>query len=143
MIEFMFDSTRAVVNLMFSGTIARCPKLRIIVPHAGGTLPFLARRIGMFVRGLADRSAAAVPGAEEQLRQLYYDLAGSPGSNALGPLLEMTERSHILYGSDYVHTPEAVVAAHLNELMSSKLLSPDDFRAIARDNALSLFPRFR
>jgi predicted TIM-barrel fold metal-dependent hydrolase len=138
MIEFTFDSTRAVVNLIFSGTTARCPKLRIIVPHAGGTLPFLARRIGMFGRGVA--GGTPVP-AEEHLRRLYYDLAGSPGSNALAPLLEMTERSHILYGSDYVHTPEAIVSAHLAELLSSKLLSAEDFRAIARGNALALFPR--
>jgi len=55
----------------------------------------------------------------------------------------MTERSHILYGSDYVHTPEAVVSAHLAELLSSKLLSLDDFRAIARGNALALFPRLK
>src|ERR1700723_1540038 len=136
MIEFTFDSTRAVVNLIFSGTTARCPKLRIIVPHAGGTLPFLARRIGMFGRGLVGGGSPPV-GAEEHLRQLYYDLAGSPGANALAPLLEMTERSHILYGSDYVHTPEAVVLAHLAELLSSKLLSAEDFRAIARGNALS------
>ncbi len=140
MIEFTFDSTRAVVNLIFSGTTARCPKLRIIVPHAGGTLPFLARRIGMFAR-LGPGSASAPINSEEQLRRLYYDLAGSPGSNALAPLLEMTERSHILYGSDYVHTPEAVVSMHLAELLSSKLLSPEDFQAIARTNALALFPR--
>lgn len=137
MIEFTFDSTRAVVNLIFGGTTTRCPKVRFIVPHAGGTLPFLARRIGMFARGLAGGAIST----EEQLRRMYYDLAGSPGSNALAPLLEMTERSHILYGSDYVHTPEAVVSAHLNELLGSKLLSPDDFPAIARGNALALFPR--
>ena len=136
MIEFTFDSTRAVVNLIFSGTTTRCPKVRFIVPHAGGTLPFLARRIGMFGRGLAGSIST-----EEHLRKLYYDLAGSPGSNAIAPLLEMTERSHILYGSDYVHTPEAVVSAHLAELLSSKLLSAEDFRAIARGNALALFPR--
>jgi 6-methylsalicylate decarboxylase len=140
MIEFTFDSTRAVVNLIFSGTTARCPKLRIIVPHAGGTIPFLARRIGMFGRGLAGGTPI---GTEEHLRRLYYDLAGSPGSNALAPLLEMTERSHILYGSDYVHTPEAIVSAHLAELLSSKLLSADDFRAIGRGNALALFPQLR
>jgi predicted TIM-barrel fold metal-dependent hydrolase len=140
MIEFTFDSTRAVVNLIFSGTTTRCPKVRFIVPHAGGTLPFLARRIGMFARGLAGGTTVA---AEEHLRRLYYDLAGSPGSNALAPLLEMTERSHILYGSDYVHTPEAVVSAHLAELLSSKLLSADDFHAIARGNALDLFPRLK
>jgi predicted TIM-barrel fold metal-dependent hydrolase len=144
MIEFTFDSTRAVVNLMFSGTTMRCPNLRIIVPHAGGTLPFLARRIGMFARGgLAALDRSTPINAEEQLRRLYYDLAGSPGSNALAPLLEMTERSHILYGSDYVHTPEPIVASHLNELLGSQLLSPDDFRAIGRNNALGLFPRLK
>ncbi|MGH8012869.1 MAG: amidohydrolase family protein [Candidatus Binataceae bacterium] len=31
MVEFPFDSTWVVVNLMFSGTAARCPKLRIII----------------------------------------------------------------------------------------------------------------
>jgi predicted TIM-barrel fold metal-dependent hydrolase len=139
MIEFTFDSTRAVVNLIFSGTTTRFPKVRFIVPHAGGTLPFLARRIAMFAGGLAAGGAAI--DVQENLRRMYYDLAGSPGSNALAPLLEMTERKHILYGSDYVHTPEAVVSAHLNELLSSKLLSTDDFRAIARDNALALFPQ--
>jgi len=143
MIEFTFDSTRAVVNLIFSSTTARCPKIRFIVPHAGGTLPFLARRIGMFGRVLGAGLTGAPVIAEEQLRRLYYDLAGSPGSNALAPLLEMTETSHVLYGSDYVHTPEAVVSAHLAELLSSKLLSADDFRAIGRGNALDLFPRFR
>lgn len=140
MIEFTFDSTRAVVNLIFSGTTTRCPKVRFIVPHAGGTLPFLARRIAMFGRGPA--AGGTVINTEEHLRRMYYDLAGSPGSNALAPLLEMTERTHILYGSDYVHTPEAVVSAHLNELLNSKLLSTDDFRAIGRDNALALFPQF-
>jgi 6-methylsalicylate decarboxylase len=95
----------------------------------------------MFGRGLAGGSTSTPVSTEEHLRQLYYDLAGSPGSNVLAPLLEMTERSHILYGSDYVHTPEAVVSAHLTEFVSSKLLSPEDFRAIGRDNALALFPR--
>jgi predicted TIM-barrel fold metal-dependent hydrolase len=139
MIEFTFDSTRAVVNLIFSGTTTRCPRVRFIVPHAGGTLPFLARRIAMFARGLA--ASGSPISAEEHLRRLYYDLAGSPGSNALAPLLEMTERTHILYGSDYVHTPEAAVSTHLNELLGSQLLSADDFRAIARSNALALFPQ--
>jgi predicted TIM-barrel fold metal-dependent hydrolase len=41
MIEFPFDSTRAVTNLAMSGTLDRCPNVRIIVPHAGGTLPSL------------------------------------------------------------------------------------------------------
>ncbi|MGZ4679914.1 MAG: amidohydrolase family protein, partial [Ilumatobacteraceae bacterium] len=45
MIEFPFDTTRAVTNMLLSGTLARYPDIRWIVPHAGGALPFLASRI--------------------------------------------------------------------------------------------------
>jgi len=59
----------------------------------------------MFFHGLADRSQAPSVSTDEQLRHLSYDLAGSPGSNALAPLLEMTERSRILYGSNMYTLP--------------------------------------
>jgi predicted TIM-barrel fold metal-dependent hydrolase len=39
LIEFVFDTTRAVTHLALSGTLDRCPELRLIVPHAGGTIP--------------------------------------------------------------------------------------------------------
>ena len=55
MIEFPFDSTRAVANLLLSGTLARCPNLQLVVPHAGGAVPVLAGRIvglGAMARGL-------------------------------------------------------------------------------------------
>ena len=39
-IEFPFDTTRAAMNLVFSGTTKRCPAIKFILPHAGGTLPF-------------------------------------------------------------------------------------------------------
>ena len=42
MIEFPFDTTRAVTNMLMSGVFTRYPDIRKIVPHAGGTLPFLA-----------------------------------------------------------------------------------------------------
>jgi predicted TIM-barrel fold metal-dependent hydrolase len=77
-----------------------------------------------------------------EYREKMIDAVGNSPDGFAAPqwnaeaALEMTERSHILYGSDYVRTPEAVVAAHLSELLTSKLLSPNDFRAIGRDNAL-------
>ena len=45
MLEFLFDTTRAVVNLVLNGTVARHPDLRLIVPHAGATLPVVADRV--------------------------------------------------------------------------------------------------
>ena len=82
MIEFPFDTTRAVTNLLLSGTLARHPDIRWIVPHAGGTLPFLAPRIaGISVLLGADDPAAVVA----QLRRLHYDLAGSASAPVVAP----------------------------------------------------------
>ena len=48
MLEFLFDTTRAVVNLVLNGTVARLPNLRLIIPHAGATLPVIADRVAGF-----------------------------------------------------------------------------------------------
>lgn len=143
MLEFMFDSTRAVVNLILGGTMERCPDLKVIVPHAGGTLPFLARRIAALTSMFLDSARATPAGVTNYLRRFYYDLAGSTGDNALAPLLMLAERSRILYGSDYPFTPEQAVNAHLKEMAESAILKPGDMRAIGGDNALRLFPRLQ
>jgi predicted TIM-barrel fold metal-dependent hydrolase len=41
MIEFTFDTTRMTANLILSGTLERYPDVKIILPHAGGTVPYL------------------------------------------------------------------------------------------------------
>src|SRR5690606_2232069 len=35
LIEFLFETTRAVTNLILSGTLQRYSDLRLIIPHAG------------------------------------------------------------------------------------------------------------
>jgi 6-methylsalicylate decarboxylase len=140
MIEFPFDSTRAVTNLAMSGTLERCPNLRIIVPHAGGTLPFLARRIAS-ISALIDPARGRAPGAGfiAAMQRLFYDTAGSTGDNAIVSLLALVDSSRIFFGSDYPFTPEVVVKAAIDELNSSQLLTAEDRRAIERVNAMRLF----
>src|SRR2546428_11484543 len=43
-IEWGTDTTRAITNLLFSGTAARCPDVRMIFSHGGGTMPYLVER---------------------------------------------------------------------------------------------------
>jgi hypothetical protein len=45
MVEFLFDTTRAVVNLALSGVLDQYPAIRWVVPHAGAALPVLADRV--------------------------------------------------------------------------------------------------
>jgi 6-methylsalicylate decarboxylase len=106
MLEFLFDTTRAVVDLVLNGSVARYHDLTLIVPHAGATLPLVADRVSTFARLLAP--AVDVLG---DLGRLQYDLAGNAVPRQLEALLSLTTLDHLHYGSDFPFTPEPVIAA--------------------------------
>ncbi len=138
LVEFVFDTTRAVVNLLYSGTLDRCPDIRFILAHAGGTVPYLTQRIAM--------GQVMLPGAPQgtitYLKQLYYDIALSASPYVLRSLQELVDASRILFGSDYPFAPEI-----LTDLVIRGIERYDGFdeaarNLIERENALALFPRF-
>ena len=138
MLEFFFETTRAVVNLVLNGTIARHPNIEVIVPHAGATLPVVADRIAAFTFALTDVDPSTDVYAD--LARLHYDLAGFVLPRQLDALLELTAADHLHYGSDYPFTPDGVV-----ELLAWQLDAagdpPGSVMATATDNTRRLFPR--
>src|SRR5688572_26180115 len=72
-LEYGTDTTRAMTGVAFSGDAARCPDIRFIWSHAGGTAPFLAARIDGASRAAKERMPA---GFMSTLKTFYYDLAG-------------------------------------------------------------------
>ncbi len=114
MIEFMFDTTRAVVNLILNGTIARYPNIEIIVPHAGATLPLIADRVAAFRHILPDIEAGVDVMAD--LASLHYDLAGFAVPRGVEALLSIVESERLHYGSDYPFTPEGAVSRLAQQL---------------------------
>lgn len=105
MLEFLFDTTRAVVDLVLNGTIARHPDLRLIIPHAGATLPVIADRVALFSLALGVDPSVDVL---RDLAGLHFDLSGTPLPRQLKALLELTSSDHLHYGSDYPFTPDFV-----------------------------------
>ncbi|HEV8337860.1 MAG TPA: amidohydrolase family protein [Candidatus Polarisedimenticolia bacterium] len=142
LIEFVFDTTRAVANLIFSGTIERCPDISIILPHAGGTVPYLTGRLslGALVPSL---HAKAPRGAAAYLKRFYYETALSTEPTTLSSLKELVDPSHILFGSDYPFAPEPLIESEIRGLVNYGGFDEPTRRAIERDNSLALFPRLR
>ncbi len=107
--EFPFDTTRAVVNLIYSGTLERCPSVRLQVAHLGGTAPFLAHRLGSLAAREPEQAAAAPAGALANLRRLYYDTGLSNNAVALASTLLVADPDRVLFGSDwpYADLPDA------------------------------------
>lgn len=139
MIEFPFDTTRAVANLVLRGGIARHPSIRMVVPHGGGALAALGDRIDLFARIFIE---GGDPGVTGQLRNLYYDLAGAPVPRQLPSLLALTDPSHLLYGTDWPWTPEAAITALAAGIGATPLLDQDQIAAMMTTNGLPLLDRF-
>ena len=101
MLEFMFDTTRTVTDMVLAGVLDRHPNLRVIVPHAGAALPLLTSRI--------DAIGGMVTGKEQPmrkaLRRLHFDVAGLPVPEMLPALRSVADPAHIHYGSDWPFTP--------------------------------------
>ena len=137
MIEFPFDSTRAIVSLMFGGTLARCPDIRWIFSHGGGALPMLAARIAAIAKNRKDLSARVPNGVLAELKKLYYDIAGINHPIPFNAIRELVGPSQILFGTDYPFWSPNVAVSVLDQLG----VAGADRQKIERDNALGLIPK--
>jgi len=102
MIEFPFETTRTAVSLLYSGALTRHSRINFILPHGGGTLPFLAPRIAAIgsIPALGAR-AVAPPEAMRALARFHYDTALAVAPQQIAALRTLAPISRILYGTDY------------------------------------------
>lgn len=141
LLEFPCDTTRAAVNLILTGTIERFPRIRWILAHAGGFLPFVAWRAALLneLPGIKER---APRGFLAYVRRFFYDTALSPSPGSLATLRGLVGPSQILFGSDLPFVPEPLVSMEV-ESLETATGDPDGLGyGIARGHALRLFPRF-
>jgi predicted TIM-barrel fold metal-dependent hydrolase len=139
--EFLFDTTRAVSNLLYSGTLDRHPSVRYILSHAGGTIPYIALRMQLSEQLPGGLGARIPKGTRHYLSKLYYDTTLSTSEQVFAALKQFVPTSQVLFGSDYPMVAESVAKTEIEMIEASKVLDADTRRAIYRDNALALFPR--
>jgi Predicted metal-dependent hydrolase of the TIM-barrel fold len=138
-VEYVFDTTRAIVNLIYSGTLKRCPNIRLIVAHGGGTVPFLAQRIAMME---GHRGARGVTEVMPALRSLYFEIASSTSPFALRSLQELADPTHVLWGSDLPFVYGARLREEVEHWEQYPGFDTAARRAIEELNVVGLFPRF-
>jgi 6-methylsalicylate decarboxylase len=138
-----FDTTRAIVNLIFSGTLERYPDIPFIFAHAGGAAPYLAWRISLGTFVIPGAIEKAPKDAIEYLKCLYYDTALSASPFVMRSIKELVNTSHILFGSDYPFAPDIITAHTVKSLQLFNGFSEDDLFAIDKGNATLIFPGCR
>jgi predicted TIM-barrel fold metal-dependent hydrolase len=138
-LEYGFDTTRAITSILFSGTALRYRDISWIFCHGGGTTPFLAERL-VRAPGTNKSLAQYVPdGVMAELQRFHYDVAQIAHPTALAALTRLVPISQILWGTDYPFRLGTEYVKGLGEFG----FGAEDLRMIDRENALRLLPRWR
>src|SRR6185369_8181943 len=85
----------AAMRLILSGTMERHPKLKIVMSHTGGSLPYQSGRMDK------NSKAAKLPRpVSEYLKRMYSDTV-SPHSEGMQFAIDYYGIDHVMYGTDY------------------------------------------
>ena len=134
MVGGCFEDTVTSLRLVMSGLTTRYPNVNIIVPHLGGTLPFLMQRIDDAVhRQLLQGGHPAVNKPSEAVRSLYFDTVnGYPA--ALRCSCEAFGADHIMLGTDFPY----LLFKPCVEYIQQSGLPADDIEMILEKSAQQL-----
>lgn len=136
-LEFVFESTRAAASLVANRTLARFPGIRFILAHGGGTLPYLAERLGHLRRDQAVTRRDSLE-VDRDLAGFFYDLASCTRAHALACLTSVAPPHHLLFGTDLPFETSATVRAAIAELQSNPAVTDGALSGLWRDNARRL-----
>jgi len=142
MLDYPFDTTRAAVSLLASGTLGRCRRVKIILSHAGGFLPYGAFRFSGSLANLEPGQRTSDDFIAE-MQRFWFDTALSSSASALPSLMQFAAPGHVLFGSDTPYARDARVIGFTESLDAWDGFADGQRDAINRGSALALFPRLR
>lgn len=141
-IDYPHETTRAAVDMIVAGVVRDFPDCKVILPHAGGSLPYLATRAAHL---LADAGLTQMSAADflDDARRFYFDTALAGNDFTLPMLLDFATPGHVLFGSDFPYAPTPTINTHT--VAGAKVLAKrkNDAGADLTANALQLIPRLR
>jgi predicted TIM-barrel fold metal-dependent hydrolase len=143
MLEFMFDTTRMLTNMVFTGAKKRFPQIRMITTHAGGTVPYLVTRLQTLQLTFGpgpDRTPLTAEEVKAGFASFYYDLTAGTSRAQLGAIRELVPASQLLMGLDSPYMPEWSFGPAIRDLERWDGFTADDLACIAHRNAGLLYP---
>ncbi len=94
---FPFETTIAVARLILSGVLERYPDLKLVLAHAGGTLPYLSGRLDGCAKSYSSKLGHS-PG--DDLRRLYYDVTAFHRP-AIKCAIDFAGAHRLMFGTDH------------------------------------------
>ena len=141
LLEYVFDEIRAVVNLLVSGTVTRCPEIKFVMSHAGCVLPPVPEFVAVALQSFFGGTMNSTEMRRLLTESFHFDLAGLPWPDMIHGLLGTVGPDRLVYGSDYCWTPVPMVK-RLFEMMdqgANEIWTVDTIKEVYSGNAKRLF----
>ena len=137
-VQYTSDTSMTVGSIILSGVLDRFPKLRMLLSHGGGGIPYLIGRFDCMherMNRVQQGDIAAQP-PSAYLKSFFYDTIVHD-STILHWLASRVSVGRIVMGSDYSFPP-----ADRDPVRTVRRagFTPSEERAILKENALALFP---
>ena len=136
LVGFLFDTTLAAAKLVFAGVPARYPRIKWVLSHLGGAVPYLAERLDRGWRAFGDCRAHLDIAPSEHLRSFYFDTVNFD-PRALRFAADFAGASQLLAGSDYPHQIGSI--GLMKESIASAGFSPSERVQILGENARRVY----
>ncbi|CAD6448423.1 718eb788-366e-4817-b320-026ba66f0043 [Sclerotinia trifoliorum] len=140
--DFTHEITLTACSLIYSNTLFSYPNLKIILSHAGGTLPYISSRVA----NLAYDASIGVKTPEQFMREarsFYTDLAANSYSGPVEYVESWLGPGKTTYGSDFPFIRERTTVGELSFLDGWIYKNGEEGKAVMRQTALDLFPRLK
>ncbi len=102
LVGFTFDTTLAAAKLVFSGVTERFARIRWVLAHLGGAIPYLAERLDRGYYAFKECRQNINRPPTEYLKDFYYDTVNFD-TKALQLAIDFAGVDHLVAGSDYPH----------------------------------------
>jgi predicted TIM-barrel fold metal-dependent hydrolase len=139
-IEFCFDSSKMVMNMVLSGAKRRFAGIKLISTHGGGTIPYISHRLEM-IEPIVGRSRLSEEDIATDLRSFHYDLTSCMATVPLSAITRFIEPSKLLMGFDFPYAPAKLIRPEVERFLAFEGISDVEKDMILCGNALELFPR--
>ena len=134
MMGLQVDCSFALLRLILGGVLERHPHLRVLMPHAGGVLPYLLGRIEHQTEVLRRGREHLRRPVRAYLDQVWFDMV-APSVDTVAFALRTVGPSHIVFGTDHPWVDMERLVRVLDDLE----LDADSRDAVLHGNARSLF----
>lgn len=141
--EYVFDTTRVFMTLVFNGILDRYPRINWILSHGGGTVPYISGRLATAPRVNEQYRHIGKRPMSEYLRAVYYDIAVADAPVMVNTMVDAVGTDRMLFGTDWPYSHDVFDIPEPGEHEPTNLLGADLGARVGRSNALRLLPGVR